>query len=250
MKPHVSIIMPAYNAAHTIEESIQSVLAQTYEAWELVVVDDGSTDGTQAVVSQLLAQEPRIRLLQQPTNQGVAAARNRGIAQTTGVMIAFLDSDDLWEPSKLTKQVALGASLSYTATAYLKADGTRASHVLAAKTRTTRRDLLKQNVMSCSSVMVSREALGVLRFDQTVKPLHEDYVLWLNLLANGGEAVGLSEPLLVYRLSATSKSAGRLRSAHMIFNAYVAVGYHGVYAGLLTLRYAIPSIHKRRRIHQ
>ena len=244
--PTVSIIMPAYNAGATIGESIQSVLAQTYTQWELVVIDDCSTDNTAQIVSDYSKRYPNIRLLQQPHNAGVSAARNRGIDNSVGEYLAFLDSDDLWHPDKLAKQLATPADLSYTATAYLRQDGLHSPYVLPAKT-TTRRDLLRQNAMSCSSVMVKRTLLGEHRFTQTAKPLHEDYVLWLTLL-NQCNAHGINEPLLIYRLSATSKSAGRITSARMTYYAYRAVGYSGVVSLALTLRYAVGSISKRRQI--
>ena len=245
--PTVSIIMPAYNAEATIGESIQSVLAQTYTQWELVVVDDCSTDNTVQIVSDYSKRYPNIRLLQQPHNAGVSAARNRGIDNSVGDYLAFLDSDDLWHPDKLAKQLATPADLSYTATAYLRQDGLHSPYVLPAQTTITRRDLLRQNAMSCSSVMVKRTLLAEHRFTQTNKPIHEDYVLWLTLL-NHCVAHGINEPLLIYRLSATSKSAGRITSARMTYHAYRAVGYNWVVSFVLTLRYAVGSITKRRQI--
>ena len=245
--PTVSIIMPAYNAAQTIGESIQSVLAQFYTDWELLIIDDCSTDDTAQVVTDYIRRYPKIRLLQQPANAGVSAARNRGIDHSRGQYLAFLDSDDLWRSDKLQKQVALGVPLSYTATAYLKETGQLSDYILPAQTKTTAKDLLRQNVMSCSSVMVSRELLGVHRFEASVKPVHEDYVLWLTLLG-GCDAVGINEPLLTYRLSSHSKSAGRLTSAGMTYQAYRQVGFGRLVALGLTLRYAVGSITKRQQL--
>jgi glycosyltransferase involved in cell wall biosynthesis len=101
----VSAIMPAYNAAATIEESIRSVLAQTHQELELVVVDDGSTDETAAVIQRIASTDPRVRYIYQP-NQRVVAARNRAIEQATGELVALLDADDAWRPDKLEKQLA------------------------------------------------------------------------------------------------------------------------------------------------
>ncbi|MGN1042265.1 MAG: glycosyltransferase family 2 protein, partial [Christensenellales bacterium] len=112
----VSIIMPSYNTGKFIKETIESVLAQTYTQWELIIVDDCSNDDTDEVVSQYLADE-RIRYLKNDTNSGAAVTRNRALKEAKGRWIAFLDSDDLWEPEKLQRQIAFmeenGYSFSY-----------------------------------------------------------------------------------------------------------------------------------------
>ncbi len=104
--PLVSIITPAYNAEKMIGETIESVQSQTYDNWEMIVVDDGSQDGTTAVIEQISRQDGRIKLIRQQ-NAGVASARNRAIESASGELIAFLDADDLWKPEKLAKQVAV-----------------------------------------------------------------------------------------------------------------------------------------------
>lgn len=102
--PQVSVVMPAYNAAKTINEAIQSVLDQTYTNWELLIINDGSNDCTLEIAERFI--DPRIRTITQP-NQGVATARNTGLRQARGTYIAFLDSDDLWLPQKLEKQLSV-----------------------------------------------------------------------------------------------------------------------------------------------
>ena len=101
----VSIIMPSYNCGAYVEETIRSVQAQTYSNWEIVFVDDCSTDDTIKVVSEMQKQDSRIRLFQNEKNSGAAVSRNRALSEACGRWIAFLDSDDLWEPTKLEKQV-------------------------------------------------------------------------------------------------------------------------------------------------
>jgi len=105
MNDLVSIIMPSYNTGRFIEETIESVLAQSYPVWELIIVDDCSTDNTDDVVNQFLADE-RIRYIKNDTNSGAAVSRNRALREAKGKWIAFLDSDDLWEPDKLQKQIS------------------------------------------------------------------------------------------------------------------------------------------------
>ena len=98
------MIVPAYNASRYIRETLESVLGQTYSSFEVIVVDDGSTDDTPAIVADYLRRDSRIRLVSQPTC-GVGAARNRGIAEASGEFIAPLDADNIWYPEKLAKQV-------------------------------------------------------------------------------------------------------------------------------------------------
>jgi glycosyltransferase involved in cell wall biosynthesis len=105
--PLITVVVPAYNRATTITDSVRSVQAQTYTKWELIVVDDGSSDGTPEVVAKLAQDDPRIRLIQQPRNGGAQAARNAGIRAGTGIWIAFLDSDDQYLPDSLEKRMIL-----------------------------------------------------------------------------------------------------------------------------------------------
>ncbi len=114
----VSVVMPAYNASRFIDSAISSVMAQSYPCWELIVVDDGSSDGTQARVEKYVRKCSKIRLIQHRTNCGPAAARNTGMENANGYYIAFLDSDDLWHSKKLEKQIQFmesnGLSFTYT----------------------------------------------------------------------------------------------------------------------------------------
>jgi len=240
--------MPAYNAEETIGASINSVISQTELDWELIVINDCSKDSTAELVSTFAKLDSRIFLYTNENNLGVASARNEGIKRANGQWLAFLDSDDIWHKEKLHKQLQLmhttGAAISYTSTAYMNHDGVPFGHVLQAKQRLYYNDLLKRNLMSCSSVMVRRDVTPFF----VNGDVHEDYVAWLNILQNEKCAYGLDEPLLTYRLAYSSRSGNRLRSAKMIYNAYCHVGYGGVASLLLTLRYSIHSITKRLQI--
>ena len=248
--PKVSIIMPAYNAEKTIEQSVNSVLAQSYQNWELIIVDDASKDGTAGLVDLLTQKDERIVLLVNEENSGAAKSRNRGINHAKGSLLAFLDSDDLWREDKLAKQIEfmeeVNADISYTATSYMNEAGEISDFILRAKRKLTYKELLKRNLMSCSSVMVRRDVM--IPFP-TEPQLHEDYVVWLAILRTKC-AYGLDEPLLIYRMAEGTKSSNRLASAKMIFNAYrhPLVGFNRLAAAFLTLRYAFHSIGKRMRI--
>jgi len=243
--------MPAYNAEKTIGASISSVLDQTFSDWELIVIDDASKDRTAEIVQQLADGDRRVILLANEKNGGISFSRNRGIDRATGEWLAFLDSDDLWRGDKLEKQLRFigesGAVIAYTGTAYISNDGVISDYVLRAERAFTYKELLRRNLMSCSSVMVRRDVM-VLFPDG--REIHEDYVVWLSLLRTVGCAYGLDEPLLIYRMTEGSKSSRRIASAQMTYHAYrhPLVGYGRVAAVLLTLRYAGHSIWKRFRI--
>ncbi|MCL2357322.1 MAG: glycosyltransferase [Defluviitaleaceae bacterium] len=244
----ISIIMPAYRAEATIRESIGSVIAQTYEDWELLVIDDASTDKTLEIANAFAEFDDRIRVFAGKVNKGVASARNAGIRQATGEYLAFLDSDDLWHESKLEKQLRFmletGAEISFTATSYINAAGRPYAYVLPAEDKFSYRALRRRNIMSCSSVMVRRDCM--IPFPPGF--MHEDYAVWLQIVKKAGQARGLNEPLLMYRMSENSKSAGRLASAKMTFSAYRTAGYGRIRSAFFTLRYALHSISKRRKI--
>lgn len=249
----VSVIMPAYQAERTIEEAIHSVQEQTFENWELIVVDDGSSDKTCELVRGILEEEPRIRLYANETNRGVAFSRNRGISVAGGVWIAFLDSDDCWISNKLEKQLEFAeemkAQICYTASGFMDSDGRRYRYVMPAVQELSYRELLKRNLMSCSSVMVKRELIAGFPFTERPQT-HEDYSAWLQIVKQTGFAYGLNKPLLIYRLSDHSKSAGRFQSALMNYHAYRCAGYGPLAGAAMTLRYAKWSIGKRRVLYR
>ena len=229
----VSVVMPVYNAADTVTESVQSVQAQTWSDWELVVVDDGSKDSSVEILTDLSEKDPRIRLFRQEHNSGVAAARNRGIQEANGQYIAFLDSDDLWRPEKLEKQIAFmgehQAAISATAYGVIDETGRRAGvdrhfpGTQAGYRTYDFQELLKGNALGCLTVMIDREALqeqgytGEITFPQ-IK--HEDYALWLSILQTGVKAYALEEVLADYRIGSKSISGNKWRSAKWTYDIY------------------------------
>lgn len=248
--PTVSVIMPAYNAQRTVGEAIESVLRQTFGDFELIVIDDGSTDGTADVIEGYAA-DPRIRFLKNPRNSGVSATRNYGIREAVGEWIAFLDSDDLWREDKLELQLGLlekypDAALTYTASSFISSEGEPFGYIMEAEEKIDRRTLLKKNLISCSSAMIRADVMKGIQMPGD--RMHEDYYVWLTVLERYDFAYGINLPLLIYRLSAGSKSSGRLRSARMLFNSYRATGYGRLRSFLYMLRYTAHSVTKRHRI--
>lgn len=246
--PLVSVIMPAHNAASTIKESIESVLSQTLPTWELLIVDDASTDSTDDIIQAYANQDSRIIVTTNDTNQGVAATRNVGIQQAKGEYLAFLDSDDLWLKEKLDKQVRFmkekNSTISFTGTSYINSFGKASSYILQAVENFSYEDLLKHNIMSCSSVMVRRDSM--IHFPKGY--MHEDMAVWATIMKKAGVAHGLNEPLLIYRMGTATKSSNRIKSARMNYESYRHVGYGPIISFLYMLRYAKHSISKRYMI--
>ena len=212
--PRVSIVMPAYNAEVTLQDSINSVLTQTLPEWELLlVVDSKSADCSRALAEKAASNEARIRLITDLPNGGCVFNRNEAISRATGEFIAFLDSDDLWMPEKLEKQVnhmqQTGCNLSYTGYKQMDWNGNLLNHVIQPPSRLTHALLLHDNLLGCLTAMMRRSRHGGERF---VEHLHEDYILWLKLLRQE-DALGLPEPLAIYRMAAHSRSGNKKRAA-------------------------------------
>lgn len=214
MQPLISVVMPSHNAEKYISEAIQSVISQTYENWELLVIDDGSTDSTADIVRQFSKIDSRVTLYMNSKNIGVALTRNRGMDLAKGSWIALLDSDDVWHKDKLEKQVALaektGADIIYCSYFLTDENGEKISEFIVPSV-TSYEEMLKRSVISCSTAMLCSTSAGRQRF--TSGNFHEDYVFWLSLMRSGFEAVGCTESLADYRVSESSRSYNKIKSA-------------------------------------
>lgn len=217
----VSIITPAYNAAHLIAQAIESAQAQTFTEWEMLIVDDCSTDSTCSIVENYALSDPRIHLIRQLENGGPAEARNTALKAASGRYIAFLDSDDLWLPNKLTRQLAFMAeknsAISYTLYRRFSDDKDYPSDIISLPTSFNYHQLLKNTGIACLTVMIDTKITGPLEM-QLVR--HEDFALWLKLLKRGIVAHGLMEDLARYRIAKTSVSGNKLRSVSWVWKIY------------------------------
>ena len=218
----VSVVMPAYNAEQFVEQAIRSVMGQTIPSWELLVLDDCSLDRTCEIVERLAAEDSRILLLRNETNQGVAKTRNRGLDRCRGSYVAFLDSDDVWYPEKLETQIELlkqeAADLTYCAYAVINQDGQQVKKDYLVPRSVGFEDLLKENVIGCSTVMLTEKVAKIYRFKEDF--YHEDYVLWLQILKDGYRAVGCREILAQWRYIENSRSFDKRRSARNRWRIY------------------------------
>lgn len=218
----VSVIMPAYNAARFLEPAIRSVMNQTVTDWELLVLDDGSTDDTCAIAAALAEQDSRIRLVPNAHNMGVARTRNRGFDLCRGEYVALLDSDDVWLPEKLERQLALMerelTDLCYCSYSIVDAAGEKSRQDYLVPARTDFEKLLRENVIGCSTVLMHSRVLENHRFETEF--YHEDYVLWLTLLREGFKACGCTEPLVQWRLIENSRSFDKRKAARNRWHIY------------------------------
>lgn len=246
----ISIIMPAYHAEATLKTAVESVIAQTYSQWELIIVDDASGDATAELAQEYAACDSRIRVLTLPCNSGAARARQAGIDAAGGQWIAFLDSDDAWRQDKLYRQMQIAlqknAGLVYTGSAYMDAAGNLLNWTLHVPSHIGYRRLLKQNLISNSSVLIRKEVYC--RYAVSRSDLHEDFVCWLRFLRDDGMACGIDEPMLVYRLSPFSKSGNKLKSAGMAWRAYREVGLNPLKSMYYMAWYTVTGILKYRHL--
>lgn len=218
----VSIITPAYKAADVIEATIASVLAQTYPHWELLVTEDCGPDETREIVRRYAARDPRIKLIEPKQNGGPAAARNHSLDAARGRWLAFLDSDDLWLPDKLSRQIDFhrrsdDAVISFTGFRRISADASRTGAYIAVPDQMTYRRLLGNTAIATSTVIVDRRLSGTFHMKATY---YDDFACWLELLRNGSTAVGLDEDLMRYRVMDASVSRDKKNSAVQVWKTY------------------------------
>lgn len=177
----VSIIMPSYNTAPYIVETIQSVLNQTYKNWELLIVDDHSIDDTEEILSTFT--DPRIRYFKNEKNSGAAVSRNRALREAKGRWIAFLDSDDLWMPEKLEKQISFmesnGYSFSYTNYKEMDVDGNNTGIKVTGPNKVTKTGMFNYCWLGCLTVMYDAEKIGLIQVEDIKK--NNDYAMWLKV---------------------------------------------------------------------
>lgn len=246
----VSVVMPLYNAEKFVRRSMESVLEQTHEQLELIVVDDRSSDSSLSVASAIADADARVRVLRNDRNLGVAATRNRALDVARGRYIAFLDSDDWWRPGKLQMQVAAmsdaGAAISYGT--YQRVDeDERCLNLVVPPASLSHGDMLRSNRIGHSTGIYDRLATGD---GDRFQPIgHEDYAFWLDLLRKSGPAVGVggNEPIACYLVRDGSISSNKARAVKWQWRIYREHQRLGLLAsGWYMANYAALAIMKRR----
>lgn len=195
----VSVIIPVYNCEKFLKHTVQSVLNQSFQNWEAIIVNDASTDGSLAAAREFSVSDPRIRVVSQEKNSGVGACRNRGMALAGGRYLAFLDSDDLWSKEKLSRQLAFmrqnNAAASHTGYAFMSEKG----EVLVKGKVSVDREIgleqyMKTTQIGMSTVMIDRQKIPDLKFPEE-RELCEDARAWVSLFHRGYRFHGLNEVL-------------------------------------------------------
>ena len=196
----VSIIMPSYNTAKYIEESIKSVQNQTYENWELIIVDDCSTDNTDEIVKKYIESDKRIHYFKNDKNSGAAVSRNRALREAKGKWIAFLDSDDLWLPEKLQKQINFMETkhcrFSYTNYREIDESGEENGSEITGPRHINKAGMYSYCWVGCLTVMYDAEYVGLIQIEDIKK--NNDYAMWLKVCKKA-DCYLLDETLGMYR---------------------------------------------------
>lgn len=199
MNELVSIIMPSYNTGRFIKETIDSVISQTYKNWELLIVDDCSTDNTYDVVSNFLGDE-RINFFKNEKNSGAAVSRNKALREAKGKWIAFLDSDDLWTPEKLERQISFmenkNCHFSYTNYCEIDEESTPLGRYVTGPKKITKTGMYNYCWPGCLTVMYDSEVVGLIQIEDIKK--NNDYAIWLKAIKKA-DCYLLNEELAKYR---------------------------------------------------
>lgn len=213
MQPLVSIITPMYNSENFILKTIESVVNQTYSNWELLLIDDGSTDNTIQIVEGFKQKYSNIRLLQNSTNLGAAQSRNKGIIEAKGDYIAFLDADDLWKPNKLDQQIQFmqnhNCDVSFSSYEQIDENGKPLNKLVQAIPKLTYNKYLKTNYIGNLTGMYNAKTLGKITSPDLRK--RQDWLLWLAAIKKSSKpALGIQESLAYYRVRQNSMSSNKI----------------------------------------
>ncbi len=227
----VSIVMPVHNAERYLEEAIRSVISQTYSNWELLVIDDASTDSSKEIAYRIAQTDDRIKVCSNPTPTGYPATpRNIAIDMAKGRYIAFLDSDDVWLPNKLEHQLqyfSKNKRCRVVFSNYEKVDEhlTRASRIVKAGKVLCYKKLLLGNAIGNVTAIYDTKDVGKVHFK---KVRHEDYAMWLSILKRGFKAYNTGEVVALYRVTKSSVSANKLHLLRWQWDVYRKVEHLGL----------------------
>lgn len=250
MQDKVSIITPSWNSEKYIAETIKSVQNQTYQNWEMIIVDDCSTDHTVEIVEAIAKEDPRIRIIRQSVNGGAAKARNRSLDDATGRYIAYLDADDIWKPYKLEKQVAFMKSKScgFSCASYEVIDDVgkplnKQVHMLPEVDYV---GFLTNNLLQTVGIMVDTEVVDKSYLEMPDIRRRQDAATWLQVLKAGYKCYGLDEVLAEYRRAAGSLSSNKMKAVKGVWRLYRDIEHLSLpFSCYCFIRYAFLAVWKR-----
>lgn len=242
----VSIITPSYKSSKFIAKTIESVISQNYRKWEMIIIDDFSPDNANHIIDEYCKKDNRIKLIKLKKNVGPANARNEGIKQATGKYLSFLDSDDIWLPEKLAKQIKFmqDNNLAVTCSSYytIDEDGNKINTRIVKKSFSYS-DLLKSNNIGNLTGIYDCEKLGKIYMDDVG---HEDYTLWLKVMKRVGKTRSIIEPLAEYRILSNSISANKLKVLKWQWNIYRNIIGLDVFSSIYYFTYYVYYALKKR----
>lgn len=248
MNSLISIITPCYNSNKFISETIQSILNQTYLNFELIIIDDNSTDNTVEIVKSFTSKDSRVKLIQLELNSGAAVARNIGLENSKGRFIAFCDCDDIWFENKLEYQICFmlekSIPISFTSYQLINDKGESMNKVINAIDKITYSEYLKNTIIGMSTSIIDTSLVKEFRFENI--RTRQDTMLWITLLKRGHMAYGIKEVLVKYTVRSNSISANKFKAASKVWDLYYNMEKMGLFkSSYYFLFYAFNAIKKR-----
>lgn len=246
----VTVVTPSWNSEKYIEETIHSVQEQTYQNWEMIVVDDCSTDNTVEIVKRISLEDSRIRILVQEENGGAAKARTRAMQEGVGRFLAYLDADDHWKPEKLEKQIAFmkekNCGFSCTSYEVIDDDGKPKNKYIHMLPKVDYVGFLTNNLLQTVGIMVDTDKVDKKNLVMPDIRRRQDAATWLQVLKAGFDCYGLDEILAEYRRSEGSLSSDKIKAVKGMWNLYRNVaGLSISFSCYCFVRYAVLAVWKR-----
>lgn len=250
MNNKVSIITPSYNSEKYILDTITSVQQQTYDNWEMIIVDDCSIDSTCSIVEKISIEDSRIKLIRQEKNSGAGIARTRALHEATGRYIAYLDADDIWLPNKLKRQIEFmtdkNAAFSCTSYEVINDFGQRLNKTIHMLPKVNYVGFLTNNLLQTVGIMVDTETVNTKYLEMPDIRRRQDAATWLQVLKAGYECYGLDEVLAQYRRTENSLSSNKLKAVKGMWHLYRDIEHLSFPLSCYCfMRYAFLAIGKR-----
>ncbi len=241
----VSIITPCFNSALYIEETIKSIINQTYHNWELILIDDNSNDNTLEIINSF--GDRRIKCFYNKENMGPAYSRNLGLSKAKGRFISFCDSDDIWNKNKLEIQLKFMVNnevpISYTSYSLIDSDGRDLNKIIRSKKKIDYYDYLKSTIIGMSTSMIDNSKVKKIHFHDL--RTRQDTYLWISLLKIGHKAYGIDDVLVKYRIHNNSISSNKFLAARRVWYLYYNLERLGLFKSTYYfIYYAINSLKK------
>lgn len=250
MQDKVTVVTPSWNSEKYIQETIKSVQAQTYQNWEMIIVDDCSTDKTIEIIESIAKVDPRVQVLRQDKNSGAGAARTRSMQNATGRFIAYLDADDIWKPDKLEKQVQFmkekNCGFSCTSYEVINDAGEPLCKYVRMLPKVDYVGFLTNNLLQTVGIMVDTDKVDKKYLVMPDIRRRQDAATWLQVLKAGYDCYGLDEILAEYRRTVGSLSSNKFKAIKGIWKLYRDIEHLSfLFSSYCFIRYAFLAVWKR-----